>query len=286
MDPPKSIGTRYLLTTVTWPADGAIYVYNVSGEVIARLSCEFLRKGRITAFSYVLEACKAVVNEDGHLHEVPDGTIPSHNGMLSYSPQVIDEGAAIRPLRAVYVRSDDPNASTTWTIGPKFKYKFKGPSPSLYASSDTMSHSSRSTEMQNSFRFELGCRDSCCLVTEDDQAGAAHILPQSRPKSYEEALGHDPGGLFDVSYGMFLRADMHKLWDQGCWALYPDPLEPTTLVVHAFVGSNVEQYHGKRIPRSRFHSKRRTPDVRLLAFHYRQCLVKHVRGFSVFPQWP
>lgn len=56
------------------------------------------------------------------------------------------------------------------------------------------------------------------------------------------------------------------------------------LAVHVFYGAKHRHWHGKIVPRSRFFIMRESqlPDRRLLSFHYKQCLVKHVRGFQFF----
>lgn len=45
-----------------------------------------------------------------------------------------------------------------------------------------------------------------------------------RVQYYTEVLSHDPGDLFDVSYGLLLERSLHHAFDRGEWGLYPDPL--------------------------------------------------------------
>ena len=152
-----------------------------------------------------------------------------------------------------------------------------------------MSHSSRRSANQDNFRFQLAIRDGFCLVTNSKKAVASHILPISRPEYYTEVLGYDPGYLYDVSYGLFLRRDMHHAFDRGEWSLCSKPGEPDTLQIHVFYSEDpaddLKSYHGKEIKedRFRFHSLQELPHRGLLAFHYRQCIIKHVRLFSHFP---
>ena len=148
-----------------------------------------------------------------------------------------------------------------------------------------MSNSSRDSQSQTQFRSQLYRRDSSCIVTDDDDAEAAHILPQSRPEYYQEIFGYDPVYYFDVSYGLLLSKKLHHRWDNGDWALYPDPADADTLIVHIFEGTLLKQYHGQKIPLSRFHRPYRPPNRQLLDFHYRQCILKHIRGFEIFPSW-
>ena len=204
--------------------------------------------------------------------------------MAEYDPDALALSGHIKPTHLIYVRTDQPSAPTSWQIGPRFKYKMRGPA-SGSESSGTMSHSSRSTALQSKFRNLLARRDTVCIITNDFDAEAAHIIPQSRPEYYEEILGFDPVYYFDVSYGLFLSKRLHRSWDNGSWALYPDPKDPSTLIVHIFGNEGLMAHHGQRIPSSRFSPYLKPPNRQLLAFHYRQCVMKHIRGIEVFPAW-
>lgn len=239
------------------------------------------------SWAFVEEASRMTVNEEGALHlRTDDHRTPWIPGVsaVAYAPERINACRDVCPMQLIYVRSDDPSASTTWTTGPRFKYKMRGPGPSS-GSSGTMSHSSRSTAQQSKFRGELWRRDGTCIITDEYDAEAAHILPQSRPEYYVEVLGFDPVYYFDVSFGLLLEHKLHRRWDLGDWALYPDPAEPSNLLVHVFEGINLKQHHGKKIPSTRFRGPLRPPSRQLLEFHYRQCILKHMRGFDCFPDW-
>lgn len=129
-------------------------------------------------------------------------------------------------------------------------------------------------------------------------------MPNNAPdrQYYEEVFGFQPGHLFEVSYGLFLESSLHRAFDRGEWGLFPDPLvsharqgkitcldcfayqNDENLVVHVFYGEKHRRWHGKVVQRSRFRiaHESQLPDRRLLMFHYKQCLIKHVRGFSFF----
>lgn len=270
--------TTYPLTDRLWPDEGMIEIFDGQGQRIATFACQFLRIGHVLTWDYLLFACQAVVQNSGSLHESSN----THATVSAGNP--VDMTALPASGRYVYLRSDDPEAACTPSVGPRFKYLLRGPDDSD-AMSGTMSHSSRSTDHQNAFRLRLSKRDSWCLVTDDEEAEAAHIIPQSRPEYYREIFGYDPVFYFDVSFGLLLTKSLHNSFDRGDWALLPDPADPSILLVHVFSQRKAAQYHGKRIDKSRFRVKdpRDLPDNRLLLFHYRQCLIKHVRGFSHFP---
>lgn len=47
------------------------------------------------------------------------------------------------------------------------------------------------------------------------------------------------------------------------------------------VSDELSSYHGKVLSRDRFRTKPdRRPNVDMLLFHYKQCAMKHLRGFS------
>jgi len=60
--------------------------------------------------------------------------------------------------------------------------------------------------------------------------------------------------------------------------------KPDDLIIHVFYGVKHKKWHGKKIKRSRFRigDESQLPNRTLLEFHYRQCVVKHIRGFAFF----
>lgn len=274
---------EYELVTSTWPGEGVIVIYDIAEQRLATFTREFLRLGHVLNWAYIQRACQSMVQEAGTLHTDAltgqDSSQPLHPLDLETLPTA---------GRYWYIRSDQPNAACTWARGPRFRYARRGPRADGGQSS-TMSHSSRSTARQSRFRTLLQIRDGRCIVTNNpdtDDAVAAHILPVSRPEYYQEVLGAQPWSLFHVSYGILLEFAWHHAFDRGDWALYPCP-DSTDLIVHVFQGRSARKvYHGKRIPSSRFRvwdELEDLPDTRMLEFHYRQCLIKNMRGFQHFP---
>lgn len=269
-------GRTYNLTTWLWPEDGVIEVFDVADKRIATFSCQFLKLGRVFNWDYIIFACQCVVNEAGSLYH-----LSSQSGGRDY-PAL---NCSTTPLAGRYLYLSQENASTgcSFAKGPRFQLARRGPS-AKENSSGTMSHSSRSTAQQTEFRNALYIRDGFCLLTDQPPGQAAHILPQSRPEYYREVLGYDPVNYHNVSFGLLLKSDLHHSFDRGDWALYPSPQDPRLLIVHVFNDELSTALHGKLIPVSRFRvlHERELPNANLLLFHYRQCLIKHIRGFEFF----
>lgn len=269
-------GRTYNLTTWLWPDHGVIEIVDATGTRLATFSRQFLEIGHVLDWAFIQFACRSVVNEDGVIHRMQTGS-------MAEAADTIKTDELPSPGRYLYLRVDDSAAGCTWVEGPRFQYARRGPD-GREDSSGTMSHSSRSTAQQNEFRNALYIRDGFCLLTDQPPGQAAHILPQSRPEYYKEVLGHDPVNYFNVAFGLLLKSDPHHAFDRGDWALFPSPSDPSVLIVHVFNDELSTSYHGKIITRERFrhtHS-RELPHRQLLLFHYRQCLMKHIRGFEVF----
>ncbi|KDN36245.1 hypothetical protein K437DRAFT_260182 [Tilletiaria anomala UBC 951] len=172
--------------------------------------------------------------------------------------------------------------SCTFHKGPRFKQSRRPPPPD--GETSTMSNSSRSTANQSSFRIELIARDTKCLLTDAHWrlCTAAHIIPQSRPEYYAEILS--PSEMqtlwpFEPQYGILVRDDLHRAFDRGEWALWP---QGDDYIVHfLFPEPEERKYHGKVLTADRFsYGPEHRPHKDLLLFHYRQCAQKYFRGFS------
>lgn len=151
-----------------------------------------------------------------------------------------------------------------------------------------MSDSKRSSANQSKFRFTVVARDYFCLVSDVEYPSctAAHILPVSRPEYYTEVLGDAPTSLFQTQFGILLRDDIHHAFDRGHIALYPLMNAENELVVHIFYPETQSQkeFHGKILrPSNRFRGPSDDyPDTQMLLFHYQQCVIKCLRGWSAF----
>lgn len=125
-------------------------------------------------------------------------------------------------------------------------------------------------------------------------------------------MGDAPTSLFQTQFGILLRDDIHHAFDRGHIALYPlvsghlnrvkllltvtilmsiVHLSPqmnaeNELVVHIFYPETQSQkeFHGKILrPSNRFRGPSDDyPDTQMLLFHYQQCVIKCLRGWSAF----
>ncbi|GAK68496.1 uncharacterized protein PAN0_114d6756 [Moesziomyces antarcticus] len=180
----------YDTSTRKWTGQGLAIVSDRSGQVLLSVPIEFLSKGMVNSFAYVLQSIHMAF-------DVRAGRICSEAGD-ECSP--LD---AVTPGRFIYW-----NAETVFCrprIGPRFKFMSRPP----HAGDDlasTMSNSKRSSANQSKFRFTVVARDYFCLISDVEYPSctAAHILPVSRPE-----------------FGVLLRDDIHHAFDRGHIALYP-----------------------------------------------------------------
>lgn len=148
----------------------------------------------------------------------------------------------------------------------------------------TVSRSSRSSVNQSKFREKLFLRDGHCLLSEDDDDEslvAAHIVPFSLGQDFLDTLTTYPRqvGLFSVTNGLLLRSDLHHAYDRYRWGIFVN--SEGRHFVHVFgVSTSYRGFHGKEIHyRSRNTAK--LPNIQLLRWQYRQCLMARIRGFYI-----
>ncbi|GAA5915062.1 hypothetical protein JCM6882_006770 [Rhodosporidiobolus microsporus] len=122
------------------------------------------------------------------------------------------------------------------------------------------------------FRLELCCRDGMDYFTRlSGQACVpAHLL-------YKALTGEEYQ--YDVSYGLFMEPMLHKAYDDYLWSIYH---HNDRYYFHAFDATSpaIRDHHGKSFgPRDM--RVLDPPDVNLCNWHYTQCVLKFVRGYSV-----
>ncbi|CAD6585752.1 MAG: hypothetical protein CYPHOPRED_003186 [Cyphobasidiales sp. Tagirdzhanova-0007] len=234
----------------------SIYIYDITGQLLITIPCEFMRRGSVESWRYVSEMILACVEEEG--------------GLRNEAGVVVDEGAAITAGRYTYVRKDSAESPCKFRRGPEGKTK--GKAPASGASSSTYSNSKRSSNNQNKLRDLLIYRDGDCLFTgESFQAcTAAHIVPLSRADLYPLILTQPVSYLFHAHMGLLLRDDIHHAYDRFEWSLY---CQDENYVIHYFVPSSAtqQQAHGTVITPDRFRGpKSLRPHAKLLDWHYAQ----------------
>ncbi|CAO1618056.1 unnamed protein product [Jaminaea pallidilutea] len=286
---------HYQLSHRHWSSEGACILRNEDGQQLLVLPVSFLRLGGVGDFAFALRQLQFCFEETSQCG------LEDHAGAVVHGHEAIQAGQyTVRRQESAAPLSDQAKTSTdrshsaesvdTQLIprrGPRFKFKHRAPNIGDDHAS-TMSDSKRSSPNQSSFRVSIIARDFCCLITEEDYEACtpSHILPLSRPEYYEEVLGYDPGFLFEPSFGLLLRDDLHHAFDRGSIALYPQVQADGTqaYVVHVFNPevATWREFHGKVITaHSRFRGRDfNFPNTDLLLFHYAQCSMKHMRGWS------
>ncbi|PWN19880.1 hypothetical protein BCV69DRAFT_313615 [Microstroma glucosiphilum] len=258
------MATEYTLSTEWWTEGGLLELVDTSGNLMLSFPLAFLNAGHVATFDYVQQVLAMCFTGAINITSL-DGT-----------PKRRDQPIVAERL---LVTSDATGIQAT--RGPRFKDAFRAPPNDDTAS--TMSHSSRSSVNQSTFRTKLQIRDGGCVISNAHFTASvpAHILPVSRPEYYREILGlHRNARLYDTSYGLLLARDLHHAFDRGSIALYPDE---NRLIVHVFTprAAAWRPYHGKIILPSRFRTEfEPAPNIELLRFHYRQCCMMHLRGYA------
>jgi hypothetical protein len=123
-------------------------------------------------------------------------------------------------------------------------------------------------------------------------------------KIFKKCLGVDfEGSCYETSMGVMLAKQVHTFYDDYKWSFYfrvaffPVPFlcglfifffgwhQHGEMIVHVFDGRchTMLPYHGFVIGSSRFRIFDRPeayPDAKLMRWHYKQCVLKNIRGFS------
>ncbi|GAA6020057.1 hypothetical protein JCM10207_006772 [Rhodosporidiobolus poonsookiae] len=185
----------------------------------------------------------------------------------------------------------------TETRGPEGRRSRFHPAPydGNGAGSDTDSHSSSESPEESDFRMALYRRDGVCCFTRSEDANPVHLVPLSRHDVLEDITGEvNP---FDPSAGLLLDAQLRTSYENYDWSLFLEARLSLSAILHEtdlpleqdgkyfFVCFNAM----KKVPRA-CHGKHfstadcRTPhypDPKLCAWHFRQCVLKNIRGYSV-----
>lgn len=253
----------------TWTSSSKVKITDISGTNILSIPYDFLSAGQECNWQYIGYLIAESVKGPGELWT--DG-----------SKTLVDLATDVEPGCYTYVRHDDRQQPCTPRQGPEGKRK--GRPPNLTNDASTVSDSGRSSAHQSAFRFRVAMRDGVCVVTgvPGDECEACHIVPNSRPDLYDRILGAEQHlNRYQDWAGLLLASSLHKHFDRFAFALYP---RETDYIIHVFDGGRIKDlksYHGKVIPFGFFrgHSDAR-PKASLLAFHYRQCVQIHFRGYS------
>lgn len=212
---------------------------------------EFLRQGGVLNWQYILEMTQMTVQEIGRLSRGPRSFYQSAVSMN------------LTPSTGTYhfLRADGATKSFTMVNGPRFEY---------------------ATALE---------KDGGGKITTDEDLKPHSILPNRKEwfaAAWDRPLSSITAqDLEKVSNCFLLGEDLAREWRNGKWAFYVDPQDGDQLIIHAFDNGVCKASHGQKRRLSSLKNgsqgDKELVDVELLKWHYKQCILKHVRGFSFFP---
>lgn len=258
-----------------WRPSAALF-FTLEDTEIATIPLDFMRSAHIdnwTYVRYVLRAC-VDITDDFRLYRddiqvvIDDPVVPG-----SYE-----------------VKRNDISQEWTFLQGPQGKSLSRARNTVDDEASDSVSQSSRLTgkPAQIKFRSALLARDGKCLVTGSKRLvsiTACHIIFQSLGQSFlDQIIGvRNQVTVMDPQNGLLLSNMLHHPFDQFLWGIYYEE-STEKYYVHSF-DENPEDptssraYHGRALTlRSDF--RELWPHQSLLNWHYKQCVMAHIRGFA------
>lgn len=264
---------RYPLAVHSWnPGSVPLLVRcQRTNELVASFPLEFVKRSGNDSWRYILDVVNQLVEPS-----------PGHKPIIRDGAGVAVELSMSTAEGVYWFEQSGSSNGVTMSRGPEY-FSSRVP-PSAEGSVSTRSNSKRSSANQSRFREYLIARDCSCLVTDVvfTSCTASHIVPFSRPDIYQQIL-HIPyePPMFEPSVGLLLRDDLHHAYDQLQWSLY---YKDGVFFVHFFLLKYPDalHLHGKAIPPHRFRGDECwRPDIRLIQWHYNQCVKAHIRGFAV-----
>lgn len=261
---------HYTSACESWAVEEDVVTLRDGATIIGQFPLEFLLACEVTRTTKYL---KFVVRELLCLQESDELRLIFQSG----ESRTADDADLVRPGEYLCVVPE--SASPRLLQGPQGK-SLSRPFRDTDGTS-TVSKSSRSSVNQNKFREKLFLRDGHCLLSEDDDDESlvpAHIIPFSLGQDFLDTLTMYPRQveLFSVTNGLLLRSDLHRAYDRYRWGIFVNP--EGRHFVHVFgVSTSYRGLHGKEIHyRSRNIAK--LPNIHLLRWQYRQCLMARIRG--------
>ncbi|BGP18382.1 hypothetical protein JCM10213_005989 [Rhodosporidiobolus nylandii] len=263
-----------------WPSGEILLVSYTPGnlDLTIRIPTTFLAGSGCGTHGFVEHIAQILVEEPGSLRRKTD-------------PETeLEEDT--EPDTAVYVFIPaEKGTSFTETRGPEGKRsryrKVDDFDSDRYSS---VSHSSQCYEPhEQHFRELVTARDGWCHFTQSagDDCVAAHLVPQSRGDVYDQLGFRHP---YRADCGLLLNPSLHGGYDRYRWSLYHKD------GVYRFIsleGKKPEfaQHHGKTVtapflpshepPHSSFWRGQDPPHPALCDWHFRQAVMKNIRGYSV-----
>lgn len=261
---------EYDTSTEFWPNQGLAYIVTSQGIPFAAVPVQFVCAGEypVSNIAYLHRVLKGLISnlpEDGPLLQL-DGTF--------VSPQ-----CEIRA--ATYTLPEPAHDAIEFRAGPQgksYSKKFQDTD-----GSSTVSRSSRSSTHQSRFREALFLRDGMCIVTgikSLDRITAAHVVPMSLGQSFLSQITGQSAliTLYSERNGFVLERGMHMLYDRYKLGFYIR--DDGQMIVHSF-SDDAKMYHGRPVITREYDEDTRRPDVKLINWHYDQCLMARFRGFKI-----
>ncbi|CDR49838.1 RHTO0S45e00100g1_1 [Rhodotorula toruloides] len=257
---------RYAKIASLWPRGDIVNIsYSPALDLDIKIPLAFIATSGQNTIGFVEELAQTLVLESGELRR-------------SDAPEIeLDLAAPLsQPDNFVFL-PDERSMAFTERRGPESKARLRAPAANEDGAS-SVSHSSRDSANQNSFREQLLARDGMCYFTGTSGPSCvpAHIAPCSRIDVYEELL--DDAFQFDAEHGILLNRTLHREYDKLEWSLY---YKDDQYFFHCFNAKKdfLVKHHG---------SSAKVADMRCLAppspalckWHYTQCVLKTVRGYS------
>ncbi|BGP33103.1 hypothetical protein JCM10296v2_004892 [Rhodotorula toruloides] len=257
---------RYAKIASLWPHGDVVNIsYRPALDLDIRIPLAFVVTSGQNTVGFVEELAQTLVLESGSLRR-------------SDAPDVeLDLTAPLSQPENFVFLPDKRDTSFTERRGPESKTRRKAP-PAEENGASSVSHSSRNSTNQNSFREQLMARDGMCPFTETagPSCVAAHIAPYSRLDVYEELL--DDAFQFNAEHGILLESTLHHEYDKYEWSLY---YKDNEYFFHCFNGRKdfLIKHHGSSAKKSDMR-RLAPPSPDLCKWHYTQCVLKTVRGYS------
>ncbi|GEM10358.1 hypothetical protein Rt10032_c10g4375 [Rhodotorula toruloides] len=236
-----------------------------------RIPVDFIAKGGDNTLAFVQYLAQMLVEEKGVLR---DSSRPAVDLDLDAEPQNKDLATyCFLPVEvATFTESRGPQSACQIDVAPPGEDENDGAS-SVY---------SRNSAEQTSFKFNLVSRDSWCPFTKSKPGAcdAAHLVPAARLDVYRALLGVDSP--YEAGFGMLMDESLHKQYGRYKWSLYH---KDDKYYFHTFHPSDkqlLKDCHGKAYAKAdmRVLEDEDYPNPALCEWHYRQCVMMRLRGYS------
>lgn len=253
----------YDTTVSLWRSEENIYLRDAMENFLALIPISFLQvpTHNVLCSRYLWKVARAVAH-------VPGDAKLFRNGE--------EIGADERVHQGQYDLISESNPTLIFRRGPQGKTGSRN--FSQRSTGTSVSHSSRSTPRQARFRNGLRARDYKCVVSGNHSSLiASHIVPFSLGQQYLDDITGIRGlnQLYSIQNGLLLRRDIHDAYDRYEIGFFCDN---SRCFVHTF-GESYREFHGKEVAFPTIEESRR-PDIRLLDWHYSQCLMTRFRGYE------